>query len=120
MGWNKDKTVFTLDGEGAHTGLNDNPYGVLKKEEEEDLVEGNIDFLFKKYNVSLPAKYSAHLTQGLQHISKVLGRNRELVNRWLELFRGFVDRGSAIPQERAWIAFHEEYVAQESGGWARR
>ena len=80
----------------------------------------NLDFLFKKYNVTLPAKYSVHLTQGLQHISKVLGRNREVVNRWLELFKGFVDQGSAIPQERAWIAFHDEYVATEDGRWVRR
>ncbi len=80
----------------------------------------DMDFLLKKYNASMPKRYREQMTQGLNHISRVLNRNKELINRWIELFKGFVDQGSAIPQERAWIAFHDEYVAVESGDWVRR
>ena len=79
------------------------------------------DFLLKKYSVSLPEAYLKHLTYGLQYISKVLGRNKELINRWLELFKEAVDAGSTIPQDRAWILFHEEYRAlSDEKGWVRR
>ncbi len=54
------------------------------------------------------------------YLRKIFLSDEEIYKEFLELYDKYVEEGSAIPEERAWIDFHVLYRVSEEGNWEQR
>ena len=51
------------------------------------------------------------------YLRKIFLGDKEIYDEFLKLYDKYVEEGSAIPEERAWIDFHQLYRVNEEGEW---